>query len=182
MSSRKFLFIIILLLFSFSVKAQISSASIGASIHAGSIQGNNLPVTSLGGTVFFDFFPWFENDVSFRFGYTYSQMINYFLPENRTDKYYPFVKVLSLKGFIRQDFTFPIYIEEGAGFIYLNDRTEVNTNQWELGAGFNAQVGYDFRKSGDQGFCLGLGLEYGVAFTKTTANYYLFYFQSQYYF
>ena len=182
MNSKKLLIIFFLFGLSYSIKAQISSASIGGSIHGGSIQGNDIPVTSLGGTVFFDFYPWFENDVSFRFGYTYSQMMDYFLPENRTGKYYPFIKVVSLKGFIRQDFTFPIYIEEGAGFIYLNDRTLVNTNLWELGAGFSAQVGYDFRKVGTRGFCLGVGLDYGLTFTQTTANYYLIYFQTQYYF
>lgn len=182
MNSKTFLLIIFLFVFSFNLNAQISSPSFGCSLHAGSIQGNNTPVTSLGGTLFIDFFPWFEHDVSFRFGYTYSQMVDYFFPENRTGRYYPFIKVISLKGFIRQDFSYPIYIEEGAGIIYLNDRTITDTNLWEAGAGFSAQVGYDFRKIGTDGFTLGLGLDYGVAFTQTTANYFIIFAQAQYYF
>lgn len=162
--------------------AQISSPSIGASFHLGDIQGNSASVSSAGGTFFLDFFPWFENDVSFRAAFTYSQMVEKFLPENRTGRYYPFIKFFSLKGFIRQDISFPFYLEEGAGLIYLNDRTFSDTNVWELGVGFNFLCGYDFRKIGLTGTSIGLGIDYGVTFTHTTANYFLFYVQARYHF
>ena len=51
---------------------QISSVNLGGSLHTGAIQGNSAPVSTLGGSFFIDFFPWFEHDVSFRLGYTYS--------------------------------------------------------------------------------------------------------------
>ncbi|MCX6168903.1 MAG: hypothetical protein NTX65_06175 [Ignavibacteriales bacterium] len=162
--------------------AQIESLSIGGSLHLGSISGNSPSVSSIGATFFIDFYPWFEHDVSFRSSFTYSQIVEKFLPENRTGKYYPFIKFFSLKGFIRQDFAFPFYIEEGAGFIYLNDRTFSDVNLWEAGIGFNALVGFDFRKINSNGFSLGLGIDYGITFTHTTANYFLVYLQSQYYF
>jgi hypothetical protein len=161
---------------------QIVSPSIGVSIHTGDIRGNSTAVSSTGASFFVDFFPWFENDVSFRASFTYSQMIEKFLPEERTGRYYPFIKTFSLKGFIRQDFSFPFYLEEGAGIITLNDRTFSDVNLWEIGAGFNLLCGYDFRKSGTIGFSAGLGIDYGVAFTKTTASYFLIYLQSQFYF
>jgi hypothetical protein len=162
--------------------AQIESPAIGGSLHLGSINGNSPSVSSIGGTLFFDFCPWFEHDVSFRVSFTYSQMVEKFLPENRTSRYYPFIKTFSLKGFIRQDFSFPFYIEEGAGLIYLNDRTFSDVNVWETGIGFNALVGYDFRKINTNGFSVGLGIDYGITFTHTTANYFLVFLQTQCYF
>jgi hypothetical protein len=162
--------------------AQIESPSIGGSLHLGSISGNSSSVSSIGGTIFFDFYPWFEHDASFRASFTYSQMLEKFLPENRTGRYYPLIKSFSLKGFIRQDFSFPFYIEEGAGFIYLNDRTFSDVNVWETGIGFSALVGYDFRKIDKNGFSVGLGIDYGITFTHTTVNYFLVNLQTQYYF
>ena len=161
---------------------QIESPSIGGSLHIGSISGNSPSVTSLGGTFYFDFFPWFENDVSFRTSFTYSQMVEKFLPENRAGRYYPFIKIFSLKGFIRQDFSYPFFLEEGAGLIYLNDRTYSDVNIWEVGVGFSALFGYDFRKIGTYGLSVGLGVDYGVTFTHTTANYFLVHLQTQFYF
>lgn len=175
------IFSFLLLITNISI-AQIESPSVGASLHIGNIRGNSPPVSSVGGTIFFDFFPWFEHEVSFRTSFTYSQMVEKFLPENRMGRYYPFMKIISLKGFIRQDFFYPFFLEEGAGLIYLNDRTYSDVNLWEVGAGFSALFGYDFRRAGTKGFSLGLGVDYGVTFTHTTASYFLVYLQTQYYF
>ena len=109
-------------------------------------------------------------------------MVEKFLPENRAGRYYPFIKSFSFKGFIRQNFSYPFFLEEGAGLIYLNDRTYSDVNLWEVGAGFSVLFGYDFRSAGTKGLSLGLGIDYGVTFTQTTANYFLVYLQTQYYF
>ncbi len=175
------IFFLLILSASISI-AQIESPSVGGSLHLGNISGNSPPVSSTGGTLFVDFFPWFENDVSFRTSFTYSQMVEKFLPENRAGRYYPFIKSLSLKGFIRQDFLYPFFLEEGAGLVYLNDRTFSDVNLWEFGAGFSVLFGYDFRIVGTKGLSLGLGVDYGVTFTHTTASYFLVYLQTQYYF
>ena len=171
-----------LFVLSVSSKAQIQSPSFGGSIHIGSISGNSPSISSMGGSVFFDFYPWFENIVSFRASFSYSQIVEKYLPENRSGKYYPFIKYYSLKGFTRQTFPSQIYLEEGAGFIYLNDRTFSDVNIWEVGVGFSALAGYDFRRNDLNGFALGLGVDYGVTFTHTTANYFLIFLQTQYYF
>ncbi len=182
MDRKVYYIIFFLFFFVIASGAQINSFNVGGSVHTGNIAGNSPSVTSLGGTVFLDFYPWFEQDVSFRFGYSYSQKIERFIPENRTGRYYPFIKVLSLKGFIRQNLSFPIYLEEGAGIIYLNDRTFSDVNNWQVGTSFSASVGYDFREIDEKGFCINLGLDYGVTFTQTTANYFLVFLQGQYYF
>ena len=177
----RYLFLIIFLFFSTIANGQIESVSFGGDLHFGNIKGNSTPVTSLGSSLFIDFFPWFEHDVSFRAAFSYSQMVEKFLPENRAGKYYPFIKTFSLKGFIRQNFSYPLYLEQGVGFIYLNDRTLSDINRWEVGAGFSALVGYDFRKIGAQGFSLALGTDYGLTFSQTTTNYFLVFLQAQYY-
>ncbi len=182
MIKKIFFTIILLVIFSTFSKAQIQSPSIGGLIHIGSISGNSPSISSLGGSVYFDFYPWFENIVSFRASFTYSQMVEKFIPENRSGKYYPFLKIYSLKGFFRQNFPSQVFLEEGAGLIYLNDRTFSDVNIWEVGAGFSALAGYDFRKNNLDGFSLGLGVDYGVTFTHTTANYFLVFLQTQYYF
>ena len=179
----KSILIIAIVIFSLNLsQAQIKSPSIGVSVHLGSIQGNSPSVTSAGGSLFLNFFPWFENDVSFRLGFTYSQKVEYFLPEDRAGRYYPLIKVISLKGFIRQDLSYPIYLEEGAGLIYLNDKTLANVNQWEPGAAFSAAVGLDLRKEGFTGVSFSMGVDYGVCISGTNATYYTLFLQSQFYF
>jgi hypothetical protein len=174
--------LILVLLVTASMNGQISSFNAGGSIHVGSIAGNSPSVTSAGGSLFFDFYPWFEHDVSFRTSITYSQRIEKFLPGSNIYMIYPFIKSISLKSFIRQDFSYPFYLEEGAGILLLNDRTFVNVNVWNIGTSFTGMVGYDFRQNGPKGFCAGAGFEYGITFTNTNANYLLYYLQGQYYF
>jgi hypothetical protein len=173
---------ILFLLVTTSMNGQISSFNAGGSIHVGSIAGNSPSVTSAGGSLFFDFYPWFEHDVSFRTSITYSQRIEKFLPGNNIYMIYPFIKSFSFRSFIRQDFSYPFYLEEGAGILLLNDRTFVNVNVWNIGTSFTGMVGYDFRQNGPKGICAGAGFEYGITFTNTNASYILYYLQGQYYF
>jgi len=83
--------------------------------------------------LFFDFYPWFEHDVSFRTSITYSQKIEKFLPGNNIDLAYPFIKSYSLRGFIRQDFLIRFISKKVQEFFYLTDRTFVNVNVWNIG-------------------------------------------------
>lgn len=164
------------------LNAQIESVSFGGSVGFGTIHGNSPSVSSAGVNLFLDVVPWFsDGDVSLRAGFLYAQKIEKFLPENRTARYYPFIKQYSLKGFINQKISPFFYLEQGAGLIYLNDRTFGDVNIWEVGASFNVLAGLDWKDINNKGFALGLGLEYGITFTKTTAGYYLIYGQLQYY-
>jgi len=105
---------IVFLLITVSISGQIiSSFNAGGTIHIGSIAGNSPSVTSGGGSLFFDFYPWFEHDVSFRTSILYSQKIEKFLPGNNIDMTYPFIKSFSLKGFIRQDFSCQLGADAG---------------------------------------------------------------------
>ena len=161
--------------------AQILSPSAGAYLGVGSIKGNSTAQTSFAANVFFDFKVPFITDASFRVNYLHSRKVEYLLPENRQGKYYPFIHALSLKAFINQSLGKLLYVEEGAGIVAVNDRTFSDTNVWDYGVAFNLLGGIDLRAL-DSGFKLGLGTEYGITFNNTTASYFSFHLQSQYYF
>lgn len=169
--------IVLLFFFSTICLAQINSVSPGLTLGLGEIAGNSTPVTSFGGSLFLNFKLWFSEDVSFRTGFTYARKVEYFIPENRQGRYYPFIKSYWLKSFVQQKIYKQFFLEEGAGLIYLNDRTFSDINYWEPGITFNLTTGVDFNSQNRKGINLGLGIEYAMGFTKTNANYYLVYLQ-----
>lgn len=177
---RKPFLIIIYLLLTVSLQAQFQINGAGISAGIGQISGNSAPVTSLAGNLFFDFSLWFSNYVEFRTGILYARKIEYFLPENREGRYYPFIKSFSLKGVIQQKISGNFFMEEGAGIIYLNDRTFSDTNVWEPGVTFSVLGGIDFTDGFSSGVKLGLGLDYGITFTKTNASFSIINLQMQY--
>lgn len=162
--------------------AQIEHASFGGNVGFGEIRGNSAPVTSFGTSLFIDVIPWFsDGTLSIRTGFLYAQRVEKFLPENRQGRYYPFIKSFWLKGILKQVLSPTIYLEEGAGIILLNDRTFSDINYWEAGVSFNALIGLDLRNINSDGISVGIGLDYGITFTGTTAGYYLVYGQLQYF-
>lgn len=168
-----------MIFFCYDSNAQINSISAGANIGLGEIKGNSPSVTSLGTSLYLDLVPWFSNNLTFRTGFLYSQKLEHFLPESRKMRYYPFVKSFFLKSVLRADLNQLLYLEQGAGIIYLNDRTFGDINEWEPGASFNILWGIDFSEFDRDGILLGIGLDYGITFIKTSASYYLIYLQIQ---
>ncbi|MBI1937917.1 MAG: hypothetical protein HYS25_07310 [Ignavibacteriales bacterium] len=161
-----------------TTNAQIEFTGLGSSLGIGGINSNSPSFTVLGGSIFFDVAPWFSDQLILRPGFTYARKIEYFLPENRHGRVYPFMKSFSLKAVIQQTLQRNIFIEETAGVLYLNDRT-FQTNEWMPGILFSILGGLDFTDYKSKGLQLGLGLEYGLTFTKTNANYYLVSLQSK---
>jgi hypothetical protein len=179
---RIFLSILLFFIIIASVKAQVKPFSIGGAIGIGEIKGNSPSVTSFGGSVFFDFQLWFTEDVSFRTGFLYARKIEYFLPESRLSRYYPFLKAIFLKGILNFKFSNLIFTESNAGVMIINDRTFSDINIWEPGVTFGFVSGFDFTNNNFRGIKLGLGIDSGIAFTKTSASYYQFNLQLQYFF
>ena len=162
--------------------AQIKFSSVGASFGTGIIQGNSPSVSALSGSVSTDFKLWVSDVVSFRLGYAHARMTEYFLPESRTNKYYPFFNYYTLKGVIYQPLYKKLFIEEAAGILVLNDRTFGDTNVWEFGGTFSLLAGLDFRDLEMKGITVGLSTTYGVTLTSTNASYSFFSLNAQYYF
>lgn len=160
---------------------QIKSTGIGLNIGLGQIKGNSPSLTSLSGSVQFDINTTFWEDLIIRLGYHYSKKVEYFLPENSSGKYYPFVKFFSLQTLIKQEWGENLFLEEGIGVVYLNDRTFSDTNDWSIGTIFSGLFGIDFR-TGESGFTIGAGAEYAVAFRNRNASSVALKIQSFYYF
>ncbi len=160
--------------------AQIQYVSFGGTVGGGEISGNFSPVTSLNTNIFIDAIPWFSDGMfSFRTGFQYAQKIEKFLPENKTKRYYPFIKSYWIKGVLKHLLSETFYLEGGVGLLILNDR--VFNDNWNAGASFSTMAAIDLRKPNSDGISLGLGLDYGLTFTGTNTDYYSIYAQIQYY-
>jgi len=116
-----------------------------------------------------------------RLSFIYAQDFNVLLPGS-TNRYYPFLKGVSLKAIFTQPLDSPFFLEEGFGPIVINDRTYSNVDEWNYGTAFSMTAGIDFRKKKADGFKLGLGVEYSITFGNTFAKYFSFHLQGQYYF
>jgi hypothetical protein len=159
---------------------QIKDPSVGVFIGGGEISGNTPSQSSFTGSLFLDFKTFLSDDVSFRLNFVYARYIEYFLPENRTNQYYPFIKAISFKAFIEQKLNSLLYLEEGAGLVTINDRTFNDINDWDYGTSFAFLAGLDFRNKNNSGWKIGLGLDYAITFSGTTARYSSIHFQTQY--
>lgn len=175
------LVIIFLFLFSGSILPQINSMSAGAYMGIGSIKGNSPSQTSFNTSIFLDAQPEFMNGSSLRLSLIYGRKIEALLPQGVYDRYFPFVKGISLKAVTSQVFQNFFYTEETIGPLLLNDRTFSDVNQVDLGLSFSFMAGLDFRTD-KRGMAFGLGTEYGLTFTNTLASYFALYLQAQYYF
>jgi hypothetical protein len=173
-----FFFLIIILLLPLSeIKSQDISA--GINLGGGSISGNTTNLGSYDISVFVQTESFFENDLYFRLTGLYCGDVDQILGTIRS--YTPFLKGLSLTGVTMQTISGSIYAEEGGGFLYLNDRTIPTTNADDYGVTFSLLAGIDLTGFGNNGFKLGVGMNYGITFNSTLAKYYNFYLQVHYF-
>ncbi|MFA3782399.1 hypothetical protein ABRY23_04970 [Melioribacteraceae bacterium 4301-Me] len=181
MRNKKIILLFLITLFAQNInKAQLKNPVIGASLGGGEIRGNSNGLSAFSGEFFTGSSLWFSNDVQFRVGFIFSRKVEYFLPENRLGKYYPFIKVIYLKAVINQQLNDLLFVEEGAGILTINDRIFVDTNVWDYGAGFHVLLGLDFTSPESTGIKVSSGIDSGVTFNNTSANYFLFIVQLQY--
>ena len=144
--------------------------SIGGSLGGGSFSGNSFSVGGLTTSLFVEAnLPLFE-EVFPRASFIFTKDFNAILP-NTNKAYNPFLMGLNFKGITTQYFDNKIFLEEGVGFLALNDRTFIDTDIWDYGVVISLSVGYDLRNFDLKGFKLGAGLEYGITFFNTLPKY-----------
>ncbi len=173
-------FILFIFLMSGVVYSQSSAIEIGVGAGIGSIKGNSPSVTSLSGNIVLGYNPEFLNAVTFRTSFLIARKVEYFLPEDRRGRYYPFVKAFSLSGFIYQPLTAKFRLEEGLGFVIVNDRTFSDTDDWDFGLTASILIRYKIIHSGKNNFSIALGTEFGNTFTNSAASYFVFFLQGLY--
>ena len=178
---KKF-FLISFLICCSTIFAQIKFTSVGGGLGLGSIQGNSTSVSAFGGSINSEFKLWFSNAVSFRLEYEHLRNVDYYLPENRTGKFYPFMNIYNLRAGIQQPLSSTFFIEESAGLLILNDRTFPDVNVWDFGGIFSLAGGINFRNLEKKGLTISLCLDYGFTINQTAANFSVVKIQGQYYF
>ncbi len=178
MKSKITAVIIIILLF--LSKAEAQNISIGGFIGGGSVSGFSASTGAFTSSLFAEVpTPFFGFNT--RLSFIYVQDFNILLPGS-TNRYYPFAKAVSLKAMFTQPLNDPFFLEEGFGPVTINDRTFSNVDEWNYGVVFSLTAGIDFRKDSPAGFKTGLGVEYSITFGNTSAKYFSFHLQGQYYF
>lgn len=161
-------------------KAQFQSFAAGGSIGMGNISSEGVSALALTGSAMLEFETVFWEDIFFRLGYTYAQKINRFLPEDREGRYYPFLKMVTLKALIRQKPDKKIFIEQSAGITAISNHISNLKWGWEYGAGFALGGGLDFTNFRERGFMISLQMEYDLAVTGQLSDFFSVSFQTVY--
>ncbi len=153
----------------------------GGNIGSGSIEGNSPSISALSLALFSGVkIPSLKNS-DFRIKFNYSRKINYFLPGDNSDTYSPYLMSLDLKYFFEQTGKSIFFTQEGIGVVAINDRIFRDRNEMDLGIVAEFLWGVDLRKNKSEGFRLGISAEFANTFTNSTANFYLFNIQIQYF-
>ncbi|HSP86828.1 MAG TPA: hypothetical protein VLN45_01740, partial [Ignavibacteriaceae bacterium] len=119
--------------------------------------------------------------IATRVGFIYAADLNSLVPGSRK-QYYPSVQGFYLKGIYSYFITNNFYTEQGLGLLTLNDRIYSDRNEWDFGIVLSLLAGIDLRENFQNGFRIGLGLEYGLTFLNYTIQFYSTQFQLQYVF
>ncbi len=177
---RKVFLPIIIFLFFSNIFAQTKFGA-GGYLGGGVISGNTPNQSAFTSSVFFEFKTPFSDNIIPRLSFFYAQDFNRLLP-GTTNKYYPFLKGFSLKGVASQNISEKYFVEEGIGFITLNDRTFSDVDEWNFGVVSSLLAGFDLRNNLQTGWKIGAGIEFAFSFANTFAKYYSFHVQGEYVF
>lgn len=169
MKTKTFLIIVLFFLLSLISIAQVR-VNVGGFLGGGTIKGESPSIGSFAASVFIETNSVLFYEVSPRLCFIYARDFNAIIP-NTKKPYYPFIQGFSLKGITTQYFDNNIFLEEGFGFLVLNDRTFSDTNTWDYGIVLALSGGWDLRGFNLSGFKLGAGIEYGITFNNTLAQY-----------
>jgi len=175
---RIYFAVLFCILFFFNASAQLR-INAGGFIGGGTIKGNSPSLAAFTASVFIETNTALFLEVTPRLSYIYLKDFDAILP-NTQKPYYPFMQAITLKGITTQYFQNKIFLEEGVGFLALNDRTFSTTDIWSYGIVLSISGGWDLRGFNLNGFRIGAGAEYGITFNNTLANYSSFHFYFNY--
>ncbi|MCK9281614.1 MAG: hypothetical protein M0P71_13395 [Melioribacteraceae bacterium] len=169
---------IIFLFIPFMLNAQFMNPSIGGYAGIGEVKGNSPSLSSYSLSGYIGFYAWFSADIEFRTGFFYAQKIENLIPENRTGKFYPFIKGYYLSANISQFFNETFFLEEGVGLIAINDRIFNDRVTWDIGAKAHLAAGFRLNEN----LRISGGIDFASTVTNTSASYLIYMVQTQFYF
>jgi len=173
-----YLYIIILVTIATTTSsfAQFNFFNVGGGVGLGSINGNFPSQSSFDVKFTLETEPFIEPFNSLQFNFIFAQKIERILPENRTNKYYPFIKSFSITANKKQNLNDYLFVGEGLGLLLLNDRTFDIVNTWNLGFVINFLVGTNITNK----INLSFNLDYGLTLNNTNTSFLLFTLQTKY--
>ena len=142
-----------MLIISGVINAQFKLRSVNISVGVGSIQSASPNLTT------FDFQSGIEfstnQKLNYKINYFYSRKVEYFLPENRSNKYYPFVSGLSaLVGLTQMNGKF--IFDEGLGATYVNNGIFNSGSNYSMGLAFSFSARLILHQSRKKGWEIGI--------------------------
>jgi len=167
------LFVLTFLFFFISSKSfsQVDISTLGAETGMGVFNGNSPQVFSYNVSLFSDILVNFSSPSLLRVKLFYSGDFNSIVPQNRQHLYSSNIRGGSLQLLLEQSLYKQLYLQEGFGPLFVNDRTFSDVNTWNYGAVFSISCGIKFFNSDAKGFSLSINAELGNTFTSTTPQY-----------
>ncbi len=163
------------LLFSFEAYGQTRDISFGLNIGGGVLSGNIPSQGSFFISLSGEIRPILTQEFSLRGNIFYIQKIEILLPEDRTNRYYPFVNGISLQLILRQELNEFIFFEEGLGPLYMQNRTFSDSKDNNAGVVFTFGAGLKISNH----FNLLAAGEIAETFGNNAVRYVVFYLQGR---
>lgn len=161
--------IFVFIVLSITVFPQIKIEEVGAGIGGGSVSGNSPSVAVFASNIslLIKYEAW--TGLYFKTSFIYTEDIDRLLPEERANKYYSVMRSVSIAVSIKQELSEKIFLREGIGAAYLNDRIFPDQNEWAAGASTFISLNYNFndKSQNKEGFSLALQLDHASAFSGT---------------
>ena len=143
--------------------------TVGAGLGIGSMFGNFPNQTNLGGKFFFESRSPFTLFDRIQYSITFAQKIEKFIPGSFNYDHYSYYTSFGISGMFNQKLSSNYFIEEGLGFIYLNDRSFDDIDSWNIGILLNLSAGMNISRDMEITF----NIDYGITLNKTNVSYVL---------
>lgn len=163
--------VFLLLFFAAFVSARVKPSEAVVSLGSGYITGRASSVFTFAGGLSLVLPSGFSDEIDISLSGIYARDADYFLPENRAGKYYPYVYGLRLELVFEQPVSKVISLTGSGGILLLNDRTFSDVNEWGSGLGVSGGAKLYIENTP---FSLGITASYGLTLTATTPSYSLF--------
>ncbi len=155
---------------------QTLNSTIGGGIGIGSFLGDFPSQTTFGGKLFFESPSPISVFNKLQFHFSFAQKIEKFLPDSYSYDHYSYFTSFGLSGMFKQPLNEVLYIEEGVGIIYLNDRSFDDIDTWNYGILISLAGGLPISENID----LSLNIDYGITLNNTNSSYFLFMINGKY--
>lgn len=164
-----------------SVRGQDNIHSVGINTGLSSFESLSVSVSGIQFSAFCEFPVWFSKAFNLQAALFYIRKTEFFLPDESSDKYYPYFYGASISGIMRQRIKNLFFAEEQAGLLVLKNKFFESIDETNYGISFGLAGGIDLTNDG-KGFLISIGYKGGMTFNASTPSFNSFLLQGQYLF